>query len=1482
MLEVRLLGQFVVNLDGMPVQINSRPAQSLLAFLMIDSGKAFRREKLAGLLWPDTSETNARNNLRQALWRIRKSLVIENSESQPFFLVDDLTITFNAKSDFYLDVNKFEEKSDKHTPIHQIIETVSLYQGELLPGFYDDWIVLERERLQSLFESHIGLLINRLVEAQKWTEVIEWGEHWISLGGVPEPAYRSLMTAHAAQGDLSSVATVYHRCKDSMQNDLGLEPSETTQTLFEQLKSGKFIVSDIGGQKEYKSQVLDADPAPGDPPYKGLQFYNETDAPYFFGRKQLTEAIHDLVSNGSRFVSIIGASGSGKSSVVRAGLIPTLRENKKRNNGNSPKDAWKIFLLTPTAHPIESLAAALGNETGRAIDDLSRKQSLQRALEQILADDKVQKSSLDQVLIVIDQFEELFTLCQDELERNKFIDNLIYASRSNNKTPIHIVITLRADFYAHCGQYPELRQAITSNQIYIGPLSAEEIRQVIEGPARQGGWEFRPGLVDLILRDVSKEPGALPLLSHALLETWHRRNGRTMTLDGYAASGGVRGGIARTAESVFNLQFAPLQQQIAKNIFLRLTNLGDETEDTRRRARQEELVPAESEQDQESVREVLQMLANARLITLDEDSVEIAHEALITEWPTLQNWLNENRESIKLHRHLTEAAQAWDEVDRNPSELYRGARLSQALEWAGNHQSQLSVLEQAFLTTSKDRFEKAERERREQQERELAAALKVAKAQQERAEAEKELAENQIRSVTQLRRRAIYLTIALFFVVAMAGIALYLGDQVREVAIQAQENAEKAEAESHIAFSRELAAAALSNLELDPERSILLALSAVSEVRSNGLPVPREAEEALHRTVLASRLRVNMTTRFSVDFSPDGTLFAFSGPDSTAIIQEFPSGREVHVLSGHSQDLYGVSVQFSSDGKQLITTSADKTAKIWDVTTGKELLVFQGHTETLTDGIINSDGTLVATTGNDGTALVWDAKTGEEVLKIVLPEPAGIAFDPGGTYLAVADISLFGGFVEIWDVSSGQKVLTLAGHEQGANDVDFISNGAQLVSVGQDQKIKIWDVESGVELLMLEDVAPLYTVTVSPDERLIATGGRDGVAKVWEIESGEILFTLTGHTDIVSYVAFSPDSKYLATGSIDGSTKIWDISPEGVSEWLTVAGHTRVVMNTDYSSDGQKIATASWDKNAIVWDAINGEKLLTIQRFDEALGSIAFSSDQAQIVTGDHSGTVKVWNADTGKLIQSFLAHNTSGDIDAKFSPDGKMIGSGGADGIARLWDVSSGQLIRSFEDHADVISRVAFSPDGNLFATASWDGTAKVWQVSNGELLITLATDSGLVRNVDFHPNNRLLATAHEDGTATIWNISTESDIRDQDRILYRLIGHSNTIFEATFSPNGELLATSGFDGTIRLWDVASGQESLILAENAGGPDMDFSPDGRFLVLAGGDGTARVFVLSLDDLIELAKSRLTRSFTLEECQKYLHQDVCPEMRLDN
>jgi WD40 repeat protein/DNA-binding SARP family transcriptional activator len=1474
-LEVRLLGQFTVKLDGAPVQINSRPAQSLLAYLLIHAGRAVRREKLAGLFWPDTSDENARNNLRQALWRVRKSLDADGNSDHPLLLVDDITVAVNASSEYRLDVIELETPIHEDTPLPRLIEIVSLYEGELLPGFYDDWVVLERERLGAIFEARMGALINRLMELQNWSETVEWSERWISLGGVPEPAYRGLMLAHAVQGDLSKMATAYRRCEEAMQNELGLAPSESTRSLYEQLKAGGVANSNLMKHEtiQIASPFTDESPAPGEPPYMGLQHYNETDADYFFGREPLINLICTHITEGHPFIAIVGASGSGKSSLVRAGLIPTLNpQGFKKNLPDAQVDGghdWKIVLVNPTMHPLEALAMGLNQHLQTEIRSADLKENVHFLRRHLLAIG--QESRL---LIVIDQFEELFTLCADELERRAFVDVLMSIADNGLEEHVHVVITLRADFYSYCGQYPNLREALTRAQIYIGPMSAEEVRRVIEEPARHGGWDFEPGLVELILRDVNREPGMLPLLSHALLETWRRRQGRTLTLQGYVKSGGVRGAIARTAETVFNLQLSSEQQQIAKNIFLRLTNLGEGVEGTRRRVMLAELLPAAREAS--AVQSVLKILSDARLITIDEDSVEVAHEALITEWPTLHKWLIEDREGLRLHRHLTEAAQAWLESDRDPSELYQGTRLSQAVEWSETYASDLSVLEQEFLSASIAQAEQLESERKAQQERELHAARELAKAQQERADTEKQLSESQTRALAQLRRRAIYLTAALFFALGMAGIALFLGERVRQVALTAQANAERAEDESQIAFSRELAAASVSNLGLDPELSILLALAAVSEAQSAGLPVPREAEEALHRSVLASRLRINLPGGYGVDFDPSGSLIVSSGANSSAIIWEFPPGQERLILQGHSGDLYGVGVGFSPDGKRVVTASADGTAKVWDVSTGAELLILQGHTASVNACIFSPDGTLIATTSSDRTVRVWDAKTGDELLKLTLPAPAGIALDPKGEYLAIANDLESNGSVTIWDIASGENTLTLPGHPRGSLAVVYNKDGQHVITAGRDAKIRVWNMENGEEIVVLDETVPIYSLALSPKGRQIAAGGIDGTVKVWDLESSILLLELTGHTDIISSLTFNPDENYLASSSVDGSTRVWDVSANGMTEWLTLSGHAEVVYSLNYSPDGRKIATSSWDETAIIWDAFTGNRLSSFQNFTAEVGRITFNGDGSKFATADYSGALMLWRADTGKLVLSVPAHSP-GDIDAVFSPDGSFIGTGGADGMAKLWDANTGEMIRLFAGHTDVIHRISFDPDGSLLATASWDDTAKIWRVSSGELLYTLSAGGGDVKNAEFSPDGKLLVTAHEDGIARIWDVSmVGAEFPNEPYVVRTLVGHNSTVWDASFSPNGEQLATISFDGTVRLWDAESGNEMLAWSGNNNGPDLEFSPDGRHLAVTSGDGTVRVFILSLEELISLAKSRLTRSFTPAECQKYLRRDSCP------
>jgi hypothetical protein len=429
-------------------------------------------------------------------------------------------------------------------------------------------------------------------------------------------------------------------------------------------------------------------PETGESPYMGLRYFDTADADLFYGREALTDELLRRVQTES-FLAIVGASGSGKSSVARAGLIP----------------AWKaatrgtVHVITPTARPLESLAASLTREsesvtaTSTLMDDMQKDvRSLRLYVKKMLSN-----SGATTLLLDVDQFEEVFTLCKDLAGRKAFIENLL--SLVDGEHPAaQVILTLRADFYHQCAGYEGLRQALEKHQAYIGAMTRGELREAIIQPAEKNGWGFQPGLVDLILQDVGTEPGALPLLSHALLETWKRRQGRTLSLQGYHEAGGVKKAITQTAESVYD-NFSTEEQTIARGIFLRLTELGEGVQDTRRRVKLDELVQT---RQQEAVVKVLQTLTSARLVTTEEDSAEVAHEALIREWGTLRKWLDEDRESLSLHRHLTETAQEWQRRGREASELYRGTRLRLLQDWLKEHHDSLSPLEAEFLKASQN------------------------------------------------------------------------------------------------------------------------------------------------------------------------------------------------------------------------------------------------------------------------------------------------------------------------------------------------------------------------------------------------------------------------------------------------------------------------------------------------------------------------------------------------------------------------------------------------------------------------------------------------------------------------------------------------------------------------------------------------------------------------------------------------------------
>jgi DNA-binding SARP family transcriptional activator len=488
MLEVKLLGQFDVRRDGAPIAISSRPEQSLFSYLILNAGTTHRREKLAGLLWPDSPEETARGNLRHELWRLRKALASGLASEQPYILADDISITFNSSADYWLDISILECGASARATTDDLVNLLAHYRGELLPGFYDDWAVLERGRLQAVFEQEVQRLLDSLKEEQRWTEVLDWGERWIALGQRPEPAYRALMIAYGALEDRSKIVSTFHRCAQALRDDLGVEPSELTCALYEQLiERSKPIVHPpyaILSPAPAAAELQSAGEPPREraysvPPFKGLEYFDEADADLFFGRELVTAKLVGRLREG-HFLAIVGASGSGKSSIVRAGLIPALiygtpyapsGDGKQLADGSLPpadSTQWHIQLITPTAHPLEALARILTQRPestfayARVLDDLERgPHGLHLAVQRLVPDGRG-------LILIVDQFEELFTLCRDEFEREAFVDNLLTASSSQGAGAATVVLAVRADFYAHCLQYDDLRQALPISRKTLG------------------------------------------------------------------------------------------------------------------------------------------------------------------------------------------------------------------------------------------------------------------------------------------------------------------------------------------------------------------------------------------------------------------------------------------------------------------------------------------------------------------------------------------------------------------------------------------------------------------------------------------------------------------------------------------------------------------------------------------------------------------------------------------------------------------------------------------------------------------------------------------------------------------------------------------------------------------------------------------------------------------------------------------------------
>ena len=932
---------------------------------------------------------------------------------------------------------------------------------------------------------------------------------------------------------------------------------------------------------------------------------------------------------------------------MRAGLIPALRWDKKTVD-------WQIQAVTPTARPLENLAGALTQGSGSVaatammMDDLSREaRSLHLHIKR-----ETKAGNASRFLLVVDQFEEVFALCRSEEERRAFIYNLLTAA-SEQGGPTIIVITLRADFYAHCAAYPELREALTQNQEYIGSMSEAELRRIIEEPARRGRWEFEPGLVDLLLHDVGQEPGALPLLSHALLETWERRRGHTLTLSGYTSSGGVRGAIAETAEAVFTDQLTHGQQVIARRIFLRLTELGDESAagDTRRRATFDELILKPDEAA--ATRAMLKALADARLIALTEDAAEVAHEALIREWPRLRGWLQDNREGLRLHRQFSDASQDWARLNREQDALYRGARLAQAREWAVANADEMNALEGEFLTASIQAAEREATEGERRRQNELEAAQNLAKTEKARAE-------EQTQSAKQLRVRNRIISAVGSIGLILAILAGLFGAQARNNLGVAQANLARAE-----------------SLRLGAEANVLLAQN-------------RDPATAALLSIRALQSA----------YSPQAD-------DALSASLNYLYNREI--FTGHSGEIY--SVAFSPDGKFALTGSQDGTARLWNIQNDKVVRRFLGHKGGVSGVAFSPDGKSILTGGNDGTVRLWDEATGEQ-LRLFAGHAGGIsavAFSPDGQYVLSASGDKT---AQLWDARTGQAIRTFIGHADFVSSVAFSPDGHYVLTASFDKTARLWDAASGDPIRTFTENTDLGRVTsaaFSPDGKYIVTGSDDHTARLWDAATGQGICIFTGHTDSVNAVAFSPDAKQVLTGSKDNTARIWDAPT--CREIRLLVGHEGAVKSVAFSPDGQFVLTGGQDHMARLWAAPASAPLRTLThpagefrsftyspegRYVATSGgvsSVAFSPDGKFLLTGGDDHVARLWDAATGKELRDFVGH-TNGINGVAFSPDGKYVLTGSSDQTARLWNAETGQEVRTMLPNVGAVVGVAFSPD--------------------------------------------------------------------------------------------------------------------------------------------------------------------------------------------
>jgi WD40 repeat protein len=1189
-----------------------------------------------------------------------------------------------------------------------------------------------------------------------------------------------------------------------------------------------------------------------------LSAFQECDRDYFFGRERFVEQLVSAIQR-QPLVAVIGPSGSGKTSVVRAGLFPQLLDQ-----GNWLIDSFRPGY--PNNNPFRNLASVLvplletqmnENERLEEIKKQSEKLSkgeidLSDAIARIL-----QKNSHKRLLLFVDQFEELYTLCRDTQEQQRFVDTLLAAVQSAPRA-VTLVLTLRADFYSYVLNYPAFGEALEPhNPLSLRAMNQEEMLSCIERPAEKMGVKLAEGLTQLILKDVKQEPGNLPLLEFALTQLWEKQSQGKLTHEAYEQIGGVEKALALHAEAVYT-ELSEEEQKQAQRLFVQLVRPGEGTEDTRRLA-----TPAEV-----GNWELVTRLADARLVVTgrdeqtEEKTVEVVHEALIREWERLRGWMESDRTFRTWQDRLRAFVRQWETKGKDEGALLRGVSLAEAEDWLQKREPD--------LTNEREYIEKS---------------LALRKREQEE----------------QKHRRQ-------FTIFGLTGFSVF----ALSLAVVAWWQWQHSEGQRRTAEVERLSLSALQKVENAPIAALVIAMQSGQDLKAlvkDNRPLeqyPTVSPLLALQTILDNiRQQNQFYTKQqgvnSVIFDEDSKQIVTAGEDDTVRLL-YLNGKEHSKIEAHQGGVR--SVRFL-DKNTLVTGGKDGTAKRWDISSPKQprmLQTFKGHQCNRRDktqcGVNNvrtpnSNPKIIATSGDDGTLRLWNLQ-GQELSKVKAHQDSieSINFSRDDRLIATAGKD---GVAKLWQLNGHQitktPVAEFKGHQGSVHSVFFSYKSNFLATAGEDGTVRLWNFQ-GKELQKFPaDIASVKAVRVSEDDKLLATASSNGTVKLWSLNINnkfEVtpLAEFKGHQGSIESIRFSKHGKTLVSaGADDGMVKIWTV-PE--KKFIQLKGHKGSIKSVRFSPDGNLIATGGDDNKVILWKR-DGNRFNAFKAFPHPskVNSVRFSPkrDDQLLATAGEDGKVRLWDRNRNrndKPLPEFEKAHEGSIKTVNFSPDGKFLATGGEDGKVILWN-RDGKLLQTFHNQS-AVEAVRFSWDGKLIATVGENGMAWLWDKDNPQqpkakliaacsrMKYTPETQfrcylhwfcvphspekrcighQGTVYGVSFSPDGKEVFTAGDDGIIRRWDLNGK-------QLLPEVKTYQTSVRNITFSKDGNLLATVGAGGTVKLWTSSGQQLAEFLGHQGIVNSAAFSDDGNWLATAGDDSTAIVWhVRKLDDLLKEGCTRL-------------------------